>query len=106
MVAMVADFAAQFIKLEAENAQLREAARSSADQLEKVNELATEAQREAKKLKKELGQVKAKLEAEERQRAEAQTQADEKEGNLCKYIETLLGKSLRHLHSPSLVRLF
>ncbi|KAM0920169.1 hypothetical protein ACQ4PT_007692 [Festuca glaucescens] len=90
-VAMVMDFAAQFIKLEAENAQLRESAKPSAEQLEKANRLAAEAWREADKLKKELGQVTAKLEEEERQKAEAQTQAEEKEGSLRKSIETLLG---------------
>jgi hypothetical protein len=40
---MATDFAAQFIKLEAENAQLRESAKSSVKQLEKANMLATEA---------------------------------------------------------------
>jgi hypothetical protein len=44
---MVMDFAAQFIKLEAEKAQLREAAKSSAEQLEKANKLATNARQEA-----------------------------------------------------------
>jgi ABC-type enterochelin transport system substrate-binding protein len=63
---MVIDFAAQFIKLETKSAQLRESAKSSAEQLEKANMLATEARREADKLKKELGQVKAKLEEEEK----------------------------------------
>jgi ABC-type enterochelin transport system substrate-binding protein len=61
---MVTDFAAQFIKLEAENAQLRETAKSSAEQLERVNKMATDARPEAKKLEKELSQVKAKLDEE------------------------------------------
>ncbi|KAM0855257.1 hypothetical protein ACQ4PT_049891 [Festuca glaucescens] len=90
-VAMVRDFAAQFIQLKAENAQLREAATSSAEQLEKANKLAADAWREADKLKKELGQIKAKLKEEEEQKAEAQTQAKEKEGNLHKSIEALRG---------------
>ncbi|KAM0842398.1 hypothetical protein ACQ4PT_058389 [Festuca glaucescens] len=88
---MVTDFAAQFIRLEAENAQLREAAKSSAEKLEKANKLETDAWQEVEKLKKEPGQIKAKLEEEEKQKAEAQTQAEEKEGSLCKSIETLLG---------------
>ncbi|KAK1651180.1 hypothetical protein QYE76_068985 [Lolium multiflorum] len=74
-----------------ENAQLREAAKSSSEQLEKANMLASDARREADKLKKELGQIKAKLKEEEEQKAEAQTQAKEKEGNLRKSIEALLG---------------
>jgi hypothetical protein len=45
-VAIVKDFAAHFISLEAENAQLRDAAKSSADQLEKANKLSTDARRE------------------------------------------------------------
>jgi hypothetical protein len=40
---MVVGFAAQFVKLEAENAQLREAAKSSSEQLERANKLAIEA---------------------------------------------------------------
>jgi chromosome segregation ATPase len=99
MVAMVKEFVAHFISLEAKNAQLREAAKSSTDQLEKANKLATNARREVERLKKEPGQAKAKLE-EENQRIEAQTQADEKEGSLRRSTETLFGRLLRHLHYP------
>jgi hypothetical protein len=49
---MVVDFATQFVNLEAGNACLREAAKSSFEQLEKVNKMATEAQGEAAKLRK------------------------------------------------------
>jgi hypothetical protein len=87
------------------NAQLREATSSSSEQLDKANKLAIEAQREAAKLKKELDQVKAKLEEEEKQRTKAQTRTDKKEGGLRKSIETLPGKLLRLLYSPSLDRL-
>jgi hypothetical protein len=68
--------------------------------------VATEARREASKLKKELDQLKAKLEEEEKQRTEAQTREDKKEGDLRKFIETLLGKILQHLYCPSLARFF
>jgi hypothetical protein len=100
----VVDFAAQFVKLEAVNAQLREATRSSSEQLEKAKKLAIEAQREAAKFK-ELHQAKAKLEEEEKQRTEAQTQANKKGGDLRKSIKTLLGKLLRHLYLSLLVGL-
>ena len=93
-VDMVVDFAAQFIHLEAENARLREVAKSSSDQLERANKLATEAQGEAASLKKELDLLKAKIKEEEQQKIEAQAQTDKKEGDLRKSIESLLGKLL------------
>jgi hypothetical protein len=40
---MVTDFAPQFIRLEAENAQLRESSRSSAEHLEKANKVVADA---------------------------------------------------------------
>ena len=91
---MVTNFAAQFVKLEAENAQLRQelaAAKSSAEQIETANKLATDAWQEAEDLKMELGQVKAMLEEEERLKEEAQSQAEKREDKLRKSIETLLG---------------
>ena len=103
---MVKDFAAQFVELEAENARLHQelaAAKSSAEQIETANKLATDAWQEAEDLKKELGQVKAKLEEEERLKEEAQSQAEKREDKLRKSIETLLGKSLRHLHPSFLL---
>ena len=66
------DFADQFIRMEAENARLREVAKSSTEQLEKTNKLATEAQREAANLKKELDLLKAKMKEEEQLKIEAQ----------------------------------
>ncbi|KAM0904955.1 hypothetical protein ACQ4PT_017682 [Festuca glaucescens] len=88
---IVVDFAAQFIRLEAENAHIREVAKSSTDQLERANKLATEAQGKAADLKKELDLLKAKMKEEEQQKIEAQAQADKKEGDLRKSIESLLG---------------
>jgi hypothetical protein len=51
---MVVEFAAQFIHLEAENARLREPAKSSSDQLERENKLAAEAQGEAENFRKKM----------------------------------------------------
>jgi hypothetical protein len=52
-----------------------------------------------------LGQVKAELEEEEEERLkeEAQSQAEKREDKLRKSIETLLGKSLQHLHPSFLL---
>nr|XP_051212788.1 uncharacterized protein LOC127330703 isoform X2 [Lolium perenne] len=76
--------------MEAENAHLREVAKSSTEQLEKANKLATEAQKEAASLK-ELNLLKEKMKEEEQLKFEAQAQADKKEGDLHKSIESLLG---------------
>jgi hypothetical protein len=43
-------------------------------------------------LKKELNPLKAKIKKEEHLKIEAQARADKKEGDLHKYIKTLLGK--------------
>jgi predicted nucleic acid-binding Zn-ribbon protein len=84
---MVVDFAVQFVNLEAENVCLREAVKSLSEQHEKANKLATETQGEAANLRKDLDQLKTKLEEEEKQRTEAQARADKKEGDLRKSIE-------------------
>ncbi|KAM0926342.1 hypothetical protein ACQ4PT_003453 [Festuca glaucescens] len=94
MASMVADFAAQFVKIEAENAQLREelaAAKSSAEQIETANKLAAEAWQKAEDLEKELTQVKAKLEKEQKLKEEAQSLAEKREDRLRKSVESLLG---------------
>jgi hypothetical protein len=49
-------------------------------------------------LKKELDLLKAKMRAEEQLKIEAQAQADKKEGDLRKSIESLLGKLLQLLY--------
>ena len=85
--------------LKLKNVHLREVAKSSSDQLERANKLATEAQEEAVSLKKELDLLKAKIKEEEQQKIEAQAQTDKKEGDLRKSIESLLGKLLRLLLS-------
>jgi cell shape-determining protein MreC len=69
---IVVDYADQFVRMEAENARLREVAKSSTEQLEKANKLATEAQKEAAGLKKELNPLKEKTKEEEQLKFEAQ----------------------------------
>jgi uncharacterized phage infection (PIP) family protein YhgE len=94
-VDIVVDFVDQFVRMEAENAQLREAAKSSTDQLQEANRLADEARKENAILKKDLKQPKKKMKEEEQSKlkaqAQAQAQAYKKEGALCKSIENLLG---------------
>lgn len=105
---MVSDFANQFVKLEAENARLREelsAAGTSTEQVESANKLAAEARRRADDLEKELSEVKAKLEKEVKLREEAQSMARRREDRLRKSAESLLGKPIRIFHQlllPSL----
>jgi chromosome segregation ATPase len=94
----VMDFANQFIRMEAQNVHLWEVVKSSTEQLENTNKLATEAQGEAADLKKELDLLKAKMKEEEQLKIEAQAQADKKEGDLRKSVESLLGKLLRLLY--------
>jgi uncharacterized coiled-coil protein SlyX len=102
----VMDFANQFIRMEAENACLREVVKSPTEQLEKANKLATEVQGEAANLRKELDLLKSKIKEEEQQKIEAQARADKKEGDLRKSIETLLGKMFRLLYCSFLAKLF
>ncbi|KAM0880055.1 hypothetical protein ACQ4PT_033840 [Festuca glaucescens] len=90
-VAILKYFASRFIQLESENARLQRAAQSSSDQLDQAVKLVATARQEADKLKKELSQLKAKLKEEERERVEAQAQTREKEDNLRKATEALLG---------------
>jgi dsDNA-specific endonuclease/ATPase MutS2 len=92
-VDIVVDFNDQFIRMEAENAQLREAAKSSTDQLQEANRLADEARKENAILKKDLKQPKKKMKEEEQSKLKAQAQAYKKEGALRKSIESLLGKT-------------
>ncbi|KAK1650588.1 hypothetical protein QYE76_068393 [Lolium multiflorum] len=54
----VVDFAEQFTRLEAENAQLRKTVKSSADQVLEANRLATEAKKENALLKEEVSKLK------------------------------------------------
>jgi predicted nucleic acid-binding Zn-ribbon protein len=88
----VVDFVDQFVRLEVENAQLREAVKSSSDQLQQAKSLATDAQNENKGLKEELKTLKKKLKEEQELKLKAYAEADKKEGALRKSIECLLSK--------------
>ncbi|KAK1600850.1 hypothetical protein QYE76_018839 [Lolium multiflorum] len=90
---MVADFIAQFMKIKAKNAQLREeldVAKSSAEQIETASKIAAEAWHKTKDLEKNLTHVKAKLEKERKQKEEARSQAEKGEYRPCKFAESLL----------------
>jgi hypothetical protein len=103
-VNIVTDFATQFVKMEAENAQLRaELAtdKSSAEQIETTNKLAAEAWRRAEDLEKELSQVKVKLEEAQKLKEETESLVEKREDRLRKSVESLLGKLLRHFTSIS-----
>ena len=94
-VNVVNDFADQFIKMEAENAQLRKylaAAKSSAERIEAANRLTEEAWQKNEDLMKELTKVKAELEEEVKHKETAKTLAKEQEERLCRAVESLLGK--------------
>jgi chromosome segregation ATPase len=88
----VVDFASQFVRLEAENAQLREAAKSSSDQLQQEKRLAADAQSENMSMKEELKTLKKKLKGEQESKLKAYVEADKKEGALRESIESLLSK--------------
>jgi hypothetical protein len=68
------DFAAQFVKLEAENVELRAdlaTTKSSAEQIKNANKHTSEAWKKDEGLEKELAKVKAKLEDEQKLKEEA-----------------------------------
>ena len=108
---MVSVFADQFVKMEAENAQLRQelaAAKSSAERVEAANRLTEEAWQKNDDLTKELAKVKAELEEEVKQKEAAKTLAEEREERLRRAVESLLGKllfGLVTLNLPSFVPL-
>ena len=98
---MVSDFATHFVKMEAENAQLREeltAAKSSTEQVEAANRLVEEAWQKNEDLEKELAKVKAELEKEVKLKEKAKAQAEKREDQLRRSIESLLGVFLCLLH--------
>ena len=94
-VNMVNDFADQFVKMEAENAQLRKdlaATKSSTEQVEAANKLAEEAWQKNKDLEKELAKVKVELEKELKSKEKAKSLDEKREDRLRNSVETLLGK--------------
>jgi cell shape-determining protein MreC len=60
----VADFAEQFTRLEAENAQLRKSVKTSADQVLEANRFASDAKNENASLKRELSKLKQQMKDE------------------------------------------
>jgi peptidoglycan hydrolase CwlO-like protein len=88
----VVDFAEQFTRLEAENAQLRKTVKTSADQVLGANRLVTDAKSENALLKEELKKLKRQMKDEQDARREATAATDKKEGVLRESIKDLLGK--------------
>ena len=86
------DFAEQFTRLEAENAQLRKTVKSSADQVLEANRLATDAKKENALLKEEVSKLKLQMKDEQDARRAAAVAVDKKEGVLRESIKDLLGK--------------
>ena len=86
------DFAEQFTRLEAENAQLRKTVKSSADQVLEANRLATDAKKENALLKEEASKLKQQMKDEQDARRAAAVAVDKKEGVLRESIKDLLGK--------------
>ncbi|KAK1628229.1 hypothetical protein QYE76_002544 [Lolium multiflorum] len=78
----VVDFAEQFTRLEAENAQLRKTVKSSADQVLEANRLATDAKKENALLKEEVSRLKQQMKDEQDARRAAAVAIDKKEGVL------------------------
>ena len=97
---MVSDFAEQFVKMEAENAQLLKdlaAAKASTEQAEASRKMAEEAWQKNEDLEKELAAVKADLDKEVKLRETMKAQVEKRENQLRKSIESLLGTLLHTL---------
>ena len=94
-VQRVSDFATQFVKLEAENAQLRKDLKTENERVQGANKLAEEAWQANDDLKLELAQVKEELskarKAEEQKKKE-ETAATKALQHLVKAVEALLGE--------------
>ena len=89
----MADFAEQFTRLEAENAQLRKAVKSSADQAIEAIRIAADAKSENALLKEEVKRLKRQMKDDQDARRAAAAAIDEKEGVLRESIKDLLGKN-------------
>ncbi|KAK1614376.1 hypothetical protein QYE76_019893 [Lolium multiflorum] len=101
----VIDFADQFGRLEVENAQLHEAAKSSYYQLQEAKRLAADAQNENMSLKEELKTMKKKLNEEQDLKLKAYAEADKKEGVLRESIESLLNTADMPIDHTSKLRM-
>ncbi|KAK1608630.1 hypothetical protein QYE76_032303 [Lolium multiflorum] len=89
-VDVVPDFAEQFTRLEADNAQLRKTVKSSADQVLEANRLASDAKKENALLKEEVSRLKQQMKDEHDARRAAAVAIDKKEGVLRESIKDLL----------------
>ncbi|KAK1677414.1 hypothetical protein QYE76_038262 [Lolium multiflorum] len=86
----VADFAEQFTRLEAENAQLRKVVKSSADQAIEANRIAADAKSENALLKEEVTRLKRQIKDDQDARRAAAAAIDKKEGVLRESVKDLL----------------
>ncbi|KAK1662464.1 hypothetical protein QYE76_050623 [Lolium multiflorum] len=86
----VVDFAEQFTRLEADNAQLRKTVKSSAAQVLEANRLASDAKKENTLLKEEVSRLKQQMKDEQDARRAAAVAIDKKEGVLRESIKDLL----------------
>ncbi|KAK1611131.1 hypothetical protein QYE76_034804 [Lolium multiflorum] len=86
----VVDFAEQFTRLEADNAQLRKTVKSSADQVLEANRLASGAKKENVLLKEEVSKLKQQMKDEQDARRAATVAIDKKEGVLRESVKDLL----------------
>ncbi|KAK1619886.1 hypothetical protein QYE76_025403 [Lolium multiflorum] len=86
----VADFAEQFTRLEAENAQLWKAVKSSADQAIEANRIAADAKSENALLKEEVTRLKLQMKDDQDARRAAAAAIDKKEGVLRESVKDLL----------------
>ncbi|KAK1682772.1 hypothetical protein QYE76_043620 [Lolium multiflorum] len=89
-VDVVDDFAEQFTRLEADNAQLRKTVKSSADQVLEASRLASDAKKENALLKEEVSRLKQQMKDEYDARRAAAVAIDKKEGVLRESIKGLL----------------
>ncbi|KAK1630323.1 hypothetical protein QYE76_004638 [Lolium multiflorum] len=89
-VDVVVDFAEQFTRLEADNAQLRKTVKSSADQVLEANRLASDAKKENALLKEEMSKLKQQMKDEQDARRAAAVAIDKKEGVLRESVKDLL----------------
>ncbi|KAK1679880.1 hypothetical protein QYE76_040728 [Lolium multiflorum] len=89
-VDVVAEFAEQFIRLEADNAQLRKAIKSSADQAIEANRIAAEAKSENALLKEEVTRLKRQMKDDQDAKRAAAAAIDKKEGVLRESVKDLL----------------
>jgi chromosome segregation ATPase len=89
----VADFAEQFTRLEAENAQLRKSVKTSDDQVLEAKRFASDAKNENASLKRELSKLKQQMKDEQEARQAAAIAVDKKEGVLRESVKDLFGKT-------------